>query len=44
MVPMALRNVEGLNVDGSEGDLWWKDHRIIIIEVYTDTDFCSLLH
>ena len=42
MVPVALRNVEGLNADDSEGDLWWKDHRIIVLEVRTDVDLSCL--
>jgi hypothetical protein len=33
MVPVALRHVESPPLGTAEGDLWWKDHRIIVLEV-----------
>ena len=34
MVPVALRDVEGLLADNIDSELWWNDHRIIVLEVW----------
>lgn len=44
MVPVALRQVEELPAGTVDGDLWWKDHRIIVLEVESSSSMFPFPH